>query len=95
MKQRKYTDTLDEVQNEINEAKDIDQVLKIILDTFIKAVHTKAGTLWYYDKLSTGKIYAKTTYDDVDLSNSKLNLVQGISGSVIKYNEALIISDCS
>ena len=95
MKQRKYTDTLDEVQNEINEAKDIDQVLKIILDTFIKVVHAETSTLWYYDKLSTGKIYAKTTYDDVDLSNSKLNLGQGNAESVIKYNEALIISDCS
>ena len=59
--------------------------MKIILDTFIKAVHAETSTLWYYDKLSTGKIYAKTTYDDVDLSNSKLNIGQGIAGSVIKY----------
>lgn len=95
MKQRKYDNTLGEVQNAINEAKDIDEVLKIILNSFINAVHAETGTLWYYDKVSTGKIYARTTYNDIDLSNTKLNLGQGIAGSVIKDNQALIISDCT
>lgn len=94
MKETKYTSTLKELQEKVNNATDVDAVLSIMLEIVVKAVHAECGTLWYYDILDTGYIYPRVTCGGANLDDTKLLIGDGIAGNVIKNNQPYIISNC-
>ena len=94
MKEVKYVNTLKELQEKVDNAKEIDSVLSIMLEIVAKAVHAEAGTLWYYDSIETGYIYARAVYGGSNLDGTKLIIGDGIAGNVIKNNQPYIIDNC-
>ena len=94
MKETKYTNTFEELEEKITSAKDADSALSMLLELVVKAAHAEAGTLWYYDKNGSGYIYARAVYGGANLSNTKLEIGDGIAGHVILNNTPYIISNC-
>lgn len=95
MKTTKYSNTLNEVKKRVDDAKDVDGVLKCMLKAFTKAAHAEASTLWYYDKKKTGLISPRAFYGEVDIKDVKLNYGDGVVGNVIKTNSPVLISKCA
>ena len=94
MKEAKYRDSFEELQEKCEKAYDLNTILYTILDTIVKAAHAEAGTLWFYDFYGSGKIVPKIVYGGGDIHAVSLNYGEGIIGKVIKENKGLLISDC-
>lgn len=94
MKSAKYRDTLEELERMVNGAKSFDEVLGIMINTIVDAVHAEAGTLWYYDYCITGKIIPRAVYGGGEIGSFRLEPGEGIAGGVIKDGQPVMISDC-
>lgn len=94
MKGTKYANTLTELKEKITEVNDTDSALKMLLEIVVNAVQAEAGTLWYYDKNDTGLIYARAAYGGANLSDTKLEIGEGVAGNVILNNAPYVIENC-
>lgn len=94
MRTTKYNNTLKELQEKVDHAEDVDSVLDMMLESFVKAVHAEAGSFWYYDREDTGRIYPRAFFGATDIKGISLELGSGIVGHVIETNACDIISDC-
>lgn len=95
MKQVKYRETSESITKTILSANgDIDNAIANTLNIVCKAVHSEAGTFWFYNSRSDGFIRARASFGGSDLSNVHLNIGEGIAGKVIETGNAEMISDC-
>ena len=94
MKTSKYRDTLDEMSRIVNGAKTLDEVLELMINSIVEAIHAETGTLWYYDYSLTGKIIPKAVYGGGEIDGFRLEPGEGVAGSVVSNNAPVIIKDC-
>lgn len=78
----------------IRESNDMKEALTEALGTVVTAMRAETGTLWFYEKGGSGRIYPRAVYDGADLSGISLRPGEGIAGQVIENGEALIVRDC-
>lgn len=95
VKQVKYRETFDTLHDMLlNSHGDVDSAISGVLDVVCKAVHSEAGTFWFYSRTGDGLIHARAAFGGGDVSNIYLQYGEGIAGGVIKSGEGTIVMDC-
>lgn len=94
VKQARYKKTIDDIKENIAKFDgDVNKMMDFALNAVCDASHSVAGTFWYYDVNGDGFIRAFSVRGGTDISNIRLKLGEGISGSVIKTGEPVKIYD--
>lgn len=94
MKGSHYKRTIEKLSASIRQTGNLQDALQTALETVVKAIHAETGTLWFYDRFDTGRIYPRAVCDDSDLSGISLAPGEGIAGQVIDSGKSVIIKDC-
>ena len=95
VKQVKYRETFDTLHEMLlNSHGDVDNAISAVLDVVCNAVHSEAGTFWFYSRSGDGLIHARAAYGGGDVSNIYLQYGEGIAGGVIKTGEPTMVMDC-
>ena len=95
MKQTKYKRTLEFLHNVLKQARgDMNEAVKLALDTVCDAVHAEAGTFWFYSRFGDGMIHPRAQFGGKPLEGFFLAQGEGIAGQVIEKCESMLVSDC-
>lgn len=94
MKGSHYQRIVDQLAKTIRENDDFQKVISATLGTVIKAMHAETGTMWLYERFSSGRIHPKAVYGGADLSGMSLAPGEGIAGQVVENGQAVIIKNC-
>lgn len=89
-----YERTIAVLENEIENAGNLNEALSIALNCVVKASYAVAGTFWFYDRFGDDRIHPKAIYGGADLGDFSLALGEGIAGQVIAHNKSAIVQDC-
>lgn len=91
----KYAITLENIKQKLNESKDFDTALSVVLNALIDAVNAQTGTFWYLSKENDIIFPLKTNEGEDNLKGIMLLPGDGIAGNVIETGISTIIKDCS
>ncbi len=94
MKEVHYQRTIRSIEKGIKNSTDLKMALSSALDSVVTAVKAEAGTFWFYDRDTDGRIRPFAVYGGGDLGNFSLELGEGIAGRVIERGQEMIIEDC-
>ena len=95
MKQTKYKRTLVFLNSILKKANgDMNEAVKLSLDTVCDAVHAEAGTFWFYSRFGDGMIHPRAQFGGKPMDGLFLAPGEGIAGKVIETCEPVFVSDC-
>ena len=95
MKQTKYKRTLAFLKQILRKANgDMDEAVRVTLDTVCDAVHAEAGTFWFYSRFGDGMIHPRAQFGGKPMTGLFLAPGEGIAGQVIEKAKPVLISDC-
>ncbi len=94
MKRSHYQRVTATLADSIRETDDMREALPAALGTVVDAMRAETGTLWFYEKGGSGRIYPRAVHNGADLSHISLRPGDGIAGQVIESGKAVIIKDC-
>ncbi len=94
MKGSHYQRVIDQLTVSIREQSSLEDAFEAALGAVVKAIHAETGTLWFFDRFQTGRIYPKAVYNGSDLAGVSLAPGEGIAGQVIGNGKSVIIKDC-
>lgn len=95
MKEVHYQRTIRNIERGIKNSKDLKSALSTALDVVVTAAKAEAGTFWFYDRDTDGRIRPFAVYGGGDLGDFSLGLGEGIAGKVIERGKEIIVEDCT
>ncbi len=95
MKEVHYQRTIRNIEKGIKNSRDLKTALGTALDNVVTAAKAEAGTFWFYDRDTDGRIRPFAVYGGGDLGNFSLGLGEGIAGKVIERGKEIIVEDCT
>ncbi len=72
MKGSHYQRTIKELEESIRETKDLKEALSAALGKVVESAHAVTGTLWFYERFGSGRIYPLAVYGGADLTGVSL-----------------------
>lgn len=95
MKGPHYTRIVKEMITSLEEVSDLNGALKIMLEKTTVAAHAEAGTFWFHDIETDGRIRPRAVKGGADLSDFSVGYGEGICGSVIKTGDSVLTRNCT
>lgn len=89
-----YTQVVWEITELLRDSDSLEEALRKSLKEVVMAIGAEAGTIWFYDKNETGKIYPSFWIGGADLTGLSLELGEGIAGTVIQDSKSIVVKDC-
>ncbi len=94
MKDSHFRRCMEELDERLNQSKDLDSALNEAVKTVLKVMHGEAGTLWFYERFQDGRIHPRISIPKVSAEDVSLVPGEGIAGQVIESGEPMMIADC-
>lgn len=95
MKTALYTRTIRALEQDVADASNLDEALRLSLDQVVRAAHAQVGSVWFYDRYGDGRIHARAAYGGADVSAlPPLAPGEGIAGQVVMSGKSTIVQDC-
>lgn len=95
MKEVHYKRTIQNIEKGIQNSSNLKMALSTALDNVVTASKAEAGTFWFHDRDTDGRIRPFAVYGGGDLGDFSLALGEGIAGRVIERGKEIIVEDCT